>query len=394
VAEPVEEAELGVLRRFGRRTWMLPPVGVVAPALVVAICGSTLNMLATCGMVASSWLVVVTPVAATSALLTLMTLEPVGGAPRISVPVTTTSSSCSSFEPCLSAAWLPKAATDRPSDVSTVPSRSSDDGIENGLLPLLMICIPLVDLIPRPVDHSLSTKWLVSKDNVARSRSRRSREDPAARRQQILDGAIRTFGQRGYHGFTVRELAKSCGLSNAGLLHYFPSKDQLLEAVMQEMERRELQALAPLAARTYVSLPAFLAFMQALVARESTYPEFARLYAVLQSESLDEVHPAHDSFRARESAQLKRFARLVAPHVAEPRSTARHLVALMDGLRLQWLRDGQKFDMAAEWARAVTTLVPGLNIAGGRLGSGPNATVEAVRKRRRSSRQEAKDPGK
>ena len=85
-----------------------------------------------------------------------------------------------------------------------------------------------------------------------------------------------------------------------------------------------------------------------------------RFYAVLQAESLDKEHPAHDSFRTRESAVLELFSRLIGPYVKEPLSTARQLLALMDGLRLQWLRSGQCFDAVSEWIRAVTVLVPAL----------------------------------
>jgi hypothetical protein len=49
---------------------------------------------------------------------------------------------------------------------------------------------------------------------------------------------------------------------------------------------------------------------------------------------------------------------LVAPHVAEPRSTARQIHALMDGLSLQWLREKQAFDLVAEWDRAIAMLLP------------------------------------
>jgi len=51
--------------------------------------------------------------------------------------------------------------------------------------------------------------------------------NPEVRREQILEEAISILGRLGYHGFTIHELAERCGLSNAGLLYHFPSKDQL-----------------------------------------------------------------------------------------------------------------------------------------------------------------------
>lgn len=192
------------------------------------------------------------------------------------------------------------------------------------------------------------------------------RDDAKVRRTLILDVAIGIIGQLGYHGFTVQDLAARCGLSNAGLLYHFPSKEQLFDAVVEELELREIQALAPLIAAveesedTTTQLGAFIDLLRAMVVPGSGTSELVRFYAVLQAESLDKAHPAHDSFKKREFAVLDLFARLLAPHVPDPLSKARQMLALMDGLRLQWLRSNEGFDAVSEWIRAVTVLVPAL----------------------------------
>jgi AcrR family transcriptional regulator len=194
----------------------------------------------------------------------------------------------------------------------------------------------------------------------------RTREDPQVRREQIVDEAIRIIGQRGYYGFTVQQIAEECGLTNGGLLYHFGSKEQLLLAVLQERDRRESAMVrsvagpaAQKAARSDSSLSAVLELLRAIVARATAEPELARLHMVLQPEALDPAHPAHDYFGAREAMVLKAFARMVAPHVAEPHCTARHIYALMDGLVLRWLRADQAFNIVTEWDRAVAMLLPG-----------------------------------
>lgn len=194
----------------------------------------------------------------------------------------------------------------------------------------------------------------------------RSPVDGEMRREQILDAAIRIVGERGYYGFTVQELAQRCGISNAGLLYHFASKDQLLLCMLQEFERRETEAVAPLVALADEELgrgegaSALLALLRTMVERASHQPQIGRLYMTLQAETLDPSHPAHQSFRGRETATLDLFARLVAPYVAEPRSAARQLLALMDGLGQQWVRENEAFDLATEWDRAVRTVLPEL----------------------------------
>ena len=221
------------------------------------------------------------------------------------------------------------------------------------------MCITLRAVLP--TNHSVGAKTL-----EPRSPRIRARDDGPVRREKIINEALSLIGQHGYHGFTVQKLAQRCGLSNAGLLYHFPSKDQLFVAVVQELEQRQIHALAPLAelleqyGNNDVPLTAAIDLLHAMFARANEQPELMQLYAVLQAESLDAAHPAHASFRARELAVLDLFARLIASHVTNPRSTARQMLALLEGLRLQWLRAGQSFDPLAEWIDAVCVLVPKL----------------------------------
>ena len=54
----------------------------------------------------------------------------------------------------------------------------------------------------------------------------------ARQRERIIATALEYFGQQGYHGTSMREIARETGLSQAGLLHHFPSKADLLIAVL------------------------------------------------------------------------------------------------------------------------------------------------------------------
>jgi TetR/AcrR family transcriptional regulator, transcriptional repressor of aconitase len=51
-----------------------------------------------------------------------------------------------------------------------------------------------------------------------------SDEDLAARREEILDGARRTFARYGYEGATVAKLEHEIGLSRGAIFNYFPDK--------------------------------------------------------------------------------------------------------------------------------------------------------------------------
>jgi TetR/AcrR family transcriptional regulator, cholesterol catabolism regulator len=53
-------------------------------------------------------------------------------------------------------------------------------------------------------------------------------------RHRILQIALSLMSQRGVDGTSMRDLASACGLNVASLYHYFPSKRELLEAVLVE----------------------------------------------------------------------------------------------------------------------------------------------------------------
>ncbi len=192
----------------------------------------------------------------------------------------------------------------------------------------------------------------------------RVREDPIVRRQQIVDEAMRVIGQHGYNGFTVQLLAEKCGLSNAGLLYYFGSKDALLIALLDEVERQETEAMIPLvsAARemhepTEASLTFRTNLLRSIVGRFAGHPELSRFAATLQSESVNPAHPAHNWFRDRHSLALGLFESMMDGLVPNPKIIARLLFAMMNGLGEQWLRDGQSFDLLSAWDEGVKALV-------------------------------------
>jgi AcrR family transcriptional regulator len=193
----------------------------------------------------------------------------------------------------------------------------------------------------------------------------RSRLDAEQRREQILQAASRIISQRGYYGFGIQQLARECGITNAGLLYYFETKERLLIAVLEDRDRRDAIAVASIAGLTErrdthigLSLEQIFKVLRAIVQRNSTQPEFVRLFAVLRAEALNQTHPARKYFVEREAATLDAFARMVAPHVPAPRSTARQLLALMSGLQDQWLRADQGFKLVTEWDRGVALLLP------------------------------------
>lgn len=194
---------------------------------------------------------------------------------------------------------------------------------------------------------------------------RPKRKDEAeARRAQILDQAIRLIGFKGYRGFTLQQLAAQCGLTNGGVLYHFPSKEDVLTGVLEELERRMVDGIMTHVAQTIgvpgegpLSREVVLQIMRGMLSQTSAEAEVIRLLTMLQVEALDPDHPAHERIMQNSRSTFERFSVLFEPLCDDPRIVARQALAMMNGLYLLWLED-PCFDLIAEWDRAVEKLLP------------------------------------
>lgn len=59
------------------------------------------------------------------------------------------------------------------------------------------------------------------------------REYPALDFDPVLESALQAFLETGYHGATVRDIARRCSLSVPGIYHHYPSKQELLRKILE-----------------------------------------------------------------------------------------------------------------------------------------------------------------
>jgi AcrR family transcriptional regulator len=199
------------------------------------------------------------------------------------------------------------------------------------------------------------------KPRTARARPRgRGYASGDARRTRILNIALQEFAENGYRGTSLARIAERAELTQAGLLHHFRSKQELLVAVLDLRDRMDAEHLS------VDVLPsggeASLAKLVELAEHNRNIPGLVQLFTVLTGEAVTNDHPAHGWAKGRyaglraalttsfeagmASGELR--ADLDAPAVAA------QVLAMMDGLQLQWLLDPDGVDMATlftEYAR-------------------------------------------
>jgi AcrR family transcriptional regulator len=170
------------------------------------------------------------------------------------------------------------------------------------------------------------------------------------RRRQIIEAAHELFSVQGYRGASMRDVAAKVDLTLPGLLHYFPSKEALLEAVLTYRDDTDI----PWFERQWEETGTFRHAMHALVARSLRSREVIQLFTTLSAEATDPEHPAHGYFQERYRTSRELFSTTLARARERGEVTADAsgpvLIAVLDGLQVQWLLE-PSFDFLAELDR-------------------------------------------
>jgi AcrR family transcriptional regulator len=187
------------------------------------------------------------------------------------------------------------------------------------------------------------------------------------RRRQIIDVATGLIADRGYWGVSMQDIADRCGLTVPGVLRHVGSKVGLLIAVLEHRDVDDALSLRAHLGTGEDELPEDWAASRptgvdlrqlcaATMRRNATQPEIVRLFTVLAAESLEPAHPAHSYFARRQAVAAAAYAALAGPLTDRPDLLARQIMAMMDGLQIQWLRDPEATDLAQEWETAAEAL--------------------------------------
>ncbi|WP_055554672.1 TetR/AcrR family transcriptional regulator [Streptomyces sp. NBRC 110028] len=181
----------------------------------------------------------------------------------------------------------------------------------------------------------------------------------ARRRAEIISSATSVFSARGYRGGSLREIAKQLDLSLTSVVHHFPSKSALLVAVLENADFASVASFQSDSRSEGVAY-AVLQYVRRNLERQ----EMLRLLALMAAESSAPDHPAHQWFRDRYERVIATLAITIrrdqdkgrVSNSRDPRAIAGVLVAVWDGLQLQWLID-QRLDLVGGMTAAMEDLL-------------------------------------
>ncbi|GAB2619280.1 TetR/AcrR family transcriptional regulator [Pseudactinotalea suaedae] len=192
--------------------------------------------------------------------------------------------------------------------------------------------------------------------------AQRARPTTARKREEILKAAIETFGSKGSTNGTLADIAEQVGMTHAGVLHHFGSKQKLLLEVLSYRDKTDVEEL------TDQHIPGgpelFLHLVRTAFAN-ARRPGIVQVFTVLSSESVTNGHAAHSYFleryqvlRAdvRDAFEVLCAQEGVTDREAIDKASA-SILAVMDGLQLQWLLEPTAVDLGEASEFAITAIV-------------------------------------
>ncbi|OLT10075.1 hypothetical protein BJF79_04940 [Actinomadura sp. CNU-125] len=148
----------------------------------------------------------------------------------------------------------------------------------------------------------------------------------AARRAEILAAALDAYAASDRQGPRLRDIAAAVGLTEAGVLHYFDSKDHLFVAILEARDRSAAER------HDLNSEDGIWDYLEETMRT----PGLTKLFLDMSAAASDPAHPAH-AFMERHDLAVRRLLRGALG--TEDPWAERIVIALAEGLQARLLRD-------------------------------------------------------
>jgi AcrR family transcriptional regulator len=160
------------------------------------------------------------------------------------------------------------------------------------------------------------------------------------RRERILAVAQRLLARNGWRNTSLAQIAREAGVTPAGLLHHFESKEQLLHAVLEVRDTYD-------DVNTDLESDDLATQIAKVAQRFERAPELMGTTIFLMVENLDPGAPLHDRLLGRYRQSLDHVAEVISRGQREGRyrtdldapRKAVEIIAFINGMELSWLLD-------------------------------------------------------
>ena len=194
-----------------------------------------------------------------------------------------------------------------------------------------------------------------------------STTDPTPR-ARILAAALQVFSADGFDAGSINDVAIAAGMSRHNLLYYFPTKREVLLAVLDARDENLDARLRWMESATDLSLAEFTESLTDVLGDIYADRQLMQLYHRLGAEAADPQHPAYPWISARYRRLREATRRVLEASAArgelapdlDPVGLSAALLGAVEGLESQWL-----VDPSLDWNRAsiaLRTMLQGVSV--------------------------------
>ncbi|NNH73862.1 TetR/AcrR family transcriptional regulator [Nocardia uniformis] len=157
------------------------------------------------------------------------------------------------------------------------------------------------------------------------------RVDKIARRQEILDAAVRVFARKGFASSRIDDVAAEAGIAKGSVYLYFDSRDALLGAAFEQYSADSQAVVRQALAGDAPPLDRFADLVRGTLAVLASAPDHARILLDLwATDFMKDVYREH-------RGTISRLLEEIRPDLSEAHATV--IVGVIEGVLLQWLVD-------------------------------------------------------
>ncbi len=194
-----------------------------------------------------------------------------------------------------------------------------------------------------------------------------SKHDVAAeRKEQIVRATVECITKHGYHNFSMQDVARAAGVSKGIIHYYFLNKDELMMCVLDkvagDIERvlgEEMESVTD----PWRRMEIFIEVCFDIVKNTKEYYQVNMDFwtQINQKEDIRKVIGAHYAkFREAAAKVIQNGVTKGAFAKVDSNAYASFVIAVIDGLSLQWLFDEKVFDYNMMTKKASALILSGL----------------------------------
>jgi TetR/AcrR family acrAB operon transcriptional repressor len=199
---------------------------------------------------------------------------------------------------------------------------------------------------------------------------KRTKEEAAKTRQDLLDAALQVFSRQGYQAARLQDIAKAAGVTRGAIYHHFGSKAGLFNSLTDEASAQESGAVEAAIAEggSLVEIMARIMTYSLSLLEESLRLRQVFELSMFKAGTDPELQVARQKHAEQTELLVSNTASIMAQGIAngelrsdlDPKTVARAFIAYQNGVATLWLTNRLAFSLGEQAADFADIFMRGL----------------------------------